>query len=256
MDKKMPRTTVATGTARLLIIAFACALASGATFGVASAVDTGYVFVSRYRVDNILTGIFCSIGTFLLALFDAYVYNNEPKVVERRAAKARAARAAGEGPKSIPSAFAIALKKPAGLLVAIIIFSIYGTVVPMAFEAATNQMEKLAVYFVALIVCKTGGEYLLKRVFERINIPFHSLVMGLFSFELVTSTQARILLASYPDTSFVAIVSVFTAFFELGVRLFNLFKVRFDLAQLRAVGLDEKNRKLFMRKARIYAVVG
>ena len=126
----------------------------------------------------------------------------------------------------------------------------------MAFDAATTQMEKLAVYSVALVVCKTGGEYLLKRVFEKMNIPFHSLVVALFTFELVTSTQARILLASYPDTSFVAIVSVCTAFFELGVRLFNLFKVRFDLAQLRAVGLDEKNRKLFMRKARIYAVVG
>ena len=79
--------------------------------------------------------------------------------------------------------------------------------------------------------------------------------MILFAYELITSTQARILLASYPDTSFVAIVSLFTAIFELGVRLFNLFKVRSDLAELEAVGLDEKNRQLFMRKARIYAVV-
>ena len=255
-DKKMPRTTFATGIARISIVLFFSACSLCALVGVASLHSMSYIFVSSSRIDVMIGAVFITITLYFLAFFDVLVYNSKQEVVEARAARVRAAKAAGEIPKPVPSPFSIALKKVSTAWPIVFFSCIYATLVPMAFEAAVTEMEKLAVYCIALVVCKTGGEHLLHLVFEKHNLPFHSLVIGLFAFELFTSTQARMLLASYPDTTFVAFISLLSAFYELAVRGVRLFKVRFELADLESRGLDDKKRKLFMRKARIYAVVG
>ena len=100
-------------------------------------------------------------------------------------------------------------------------------------------------------MCKTGGEVAIKHVMARIRVPYYAMVFALFIYELITATQARILLASYPDTDVVLAISVVSAIWELGVRLIMLFKVRADGRDLRALGWEEESRQLYRSMVQI-----
>ena len=255
LDKRMPPTTWGTGSAKLAIIVL-CAAAALATIVItASTTEGGYVFITAYRIDSVVATAWSGIAILLLSLYDTSIYNNTPEVVERRAARARQAQEEGKEPPKPPSTLGTALKKSVGPTLAIIVFCLYATVVPMSFQAARSVLEAMAIYGTTLVVFKTGGEFLLKKLCEKIRMPFFSLVVALFSFELVTSTQARILLAAYPDTSAVLVVSVLTAVFELSVRLFNLRKVRAEIDALKEAGVDKENVKLCQIKADIFTAV-
>ena len=255
LDKRMPPTTWGTGSAKLAIIVL-CAAAALATIVItASTTEGGYVFITAYRIDSVVATAWISIEVFLLSLYDTSIYNNTPDVVERRAARARQANEEGKELPKPPSTLGTALKKSVGPTLAIIVFCLYATVVPMSFQAARSVLEAMAIYGTTLVVFKTGGEFLLKKLCEKIRTPFFSLVVALFGFELVTSTQARILLAAYPDTSAVLVVSVLTALFELSVRLFNLRKVRAEIDALKEAGVDKENVKLCEIKADIFTAV-
>ena len=255
MDKKMPATTWRTGCARLGILVLCTFASVTAVVGFARVCEGGYVFLAAQRIDSVIAFTFGIITTFFLALFDVMVFNADPDIIARRAARVRAAKDAGKEPKPVPSVLLIALKKAAAAGICALMFGLYATAVPMAFEAATSEAEAVVVYVTALVVVKTGGESLLKQLYERVRVPFYAVVLSLFAYELVTSTQAKILLASYPRTDTVLAISVASGFWELGVRLLMLAKIRADGRGFEELGWDKQRKRLYLRMQRIFAVV-
>ena len=92
---------------------------------------------------------------------------------------------------------------------------------------------------------KSGGKGFIKYFFARTKSPFYTIVFSLMTYELVTATQGRILLAAFPDTTTVFAISFVSAIWELGIRMFHLFKIRAEGRDMMEVGWTEKSRQLY-----------
>ena len=139
-------------------------------------------------------------------------------------------------------------------MLVMLVFCIYGTIVPLLFGLATSELQEAAVYFGALAL-KVGGGVVLKKVVVNTKIPFYAIAPGLFLYELVASTQLRILLASYPDTNVVFYYSIATGFAELAGRLKALDGLRGDGRGYEEKGWTEPLRVLFKRMEWVFVAV-
>ena len=92
---------------------------------------------------------------------------------------------------------------------------------------------------------KGGGKGFMKHYFSHLRSPYYTKVFSLLVYELVAATQGRILLAAFPDTTTVFAICAVSAFWELGVRMFHLFKLRAEGRELRALGWTEESRRLW-----------
>lgn len=101
----------------------------------------------------------------------------------------------------------------------------------------------------------TRQELALKKIILDLKIPFMAVVPALFMFELITSTQIRILLATYPSTDIVLSISIATAFWELFVRIASLFKLRWDGKWYEDNGWKEEHRQRFASMEWIFVAV-
>ena len=252
----MPRSTSRTFSSRLAIIFLSTFAAIATEFGIATALADkgGYVFMASYRIDTIIATIWCAIGIFLLSIYDVYTYNNLPTVIERRAARSRQARRDGKPAPKVPSTLLVALKKSMGPIFAVFTCCLYGTVVPMAFQAAKTDAMRLAVYSSAMVY-KTGCEFLFKKMMEKEKVKIFLVILYLFSFELITTTQIRILLSSSQNANLVLYASIASAFYEFCVRNATLFNLRRQMSELKSRGVDAENTQLLVRKATIFTAV-
>ena len=218
----MPPVTWEALGARFGIIVLGTGALMVALIGLSSSHPKGYVFLLGLRLDAVLASIATIATLYSLSIYDVLTYLAGPRASRKREMKAKAAREAGEDPPQPPSLFYLSLLNTAPASFVIIIFLLYGTAVPIAFEAAETEFQKIAVYFAALACFKTGGDILLKRLFRRLGgLSLLAMKSGLFAFELVTSTQTRLLLASYPETRTVLAVSTATAVWEICTRMMS-----------------------------------
>ena len=255
LDKKMPRTTFTTFLSRLAIVLLCIALANITIVSIAIALgEEGHVFMARYRIDTVIATAWASIEIFLLCVHDTDIYNNSSDVIKRRAVRSRQAMRDGKPAPKAPSTLLVAIKKSTGPIFAMIMFCLYGTAVVMAFQAATTDEMRLAVYCFA-VVLKTGSEYLNKKMMEKVQVPYFAVVLGILGFDFVSTTQIKILLSSFPDAGLVAFASTLSAFFELGVRVFTLINNRREMSELKSRGLDYESTNFLVRKAKISAAV-
>ena len=255
LDEKMPHPTFRISSSRLAIILLSASAAIATEVAISTALgDGGYVFMAGYRIDSIVATIWCAIATFLLCIYDVYIYTISPKVIKRRAARSRQARRDGKPAPKVPSPLLVALKKSIAPLFTVITFCLYGTVLPMAFQAAKTDEMRLVVYSSAMVF-KTGCEYIIKKTQEKLRVPYFAVVLGLFSFEMIVTTQIRIQLSSFQDAELVAYASTLSAVYELGVRTLTLFNLRREMSELKTRGLDAETTQLLVRKAMIFAAV-
>ncbi len=102
---------------------------------------------------------------------------------------------------------------------------------------------------------KSGGKSVIKYYFARNKVPFYTIVVTLMTYELVTCTQGKVLLAYFPDTTTVFAVACVTAIWELGTRMFPLFKIRAKGREMKDLGWTEKSRQLFRSLVQINSAV-
>ena len=95
----------------------------------------------------------------------------------------------------------------------------------------------------------------MKYYFSRSRTPYYNMVFSLIVYELVASTQGRILLASFPDTTTVFAICFVCAIWELGLRMFLLFKLRAEGRELRGVGWTEESRQLWRSMVQVHNAV-
>ena len=159
--------------------------------------------------------------------FSAIVCNEAaPEFKARWAAKVARRAEEGKPPPRRRSRLKQALKSALPTLFIIVVTIVYIFAIHPLHGACDTDLQRVAVYALSLVLVKSGGEKALKYLLERVlpMVPETMADFLLFIYELLMSVQARLLLLSTPNPKVVFATSVLTALWEVGLRLFFIFR--------------------------------
>ena len=159
-----------------------------------------------------------------------------PEFKARWAAKVARRAEEGKPPPRRRSRLKQALKSALPTLLIIVVVMFYVFAIHPLHAACDTDLQRVAVYALSLVLVKSGGEKVLKYLLERVlpKVPETMADFLLFGYELNMSVQARLLLLSTPNPSVVFATSVLTALWEVGLRLFFIFRFSKRCRQVKA----------------------
>lgn len=207
---------------------------------------------------NYLDFVVGAIGLAFISFVQVYTLEATKQRSEdfkaKWAAKVQRAKQLGKKEPVLRSIGSTALKNCVPVFIVLVFAYLYVFTIHPLFKACVYDYQRTLVYILSLCIVKSGGEKLLKYVIEEIIlVPERFADMILFTYEMVLSLEARLLLLSMPSTEAVFFTAILTALWEFSLRMFFVSRHRKKGETLEGMAKDTSvSYKFFTKKYKRY----